>query len=70
MAVINEILDDEMKKPRVEKFPVNYYEEKPESFYMFCYMRQSVAIKHFFGEVDYTMYDLVQKFKFKGSDNI
>lgn len=46
--------------PKVEKFPVYFYEEGIGQFAKSCQMRQCIAIKHYQGNVNYTFYDLTQ----------
>lgn len=48
--------------PKVEKFPVYFYEEGIESFSTSCQMRQMIAMEHYYGETDYSFYDLTQEF--------
>lgn len=54
---------DNVKKPlpTVEKFPVYFYEEGIKSFATSCQMRQMIAMKHYFGEENYSFYDLLQE---------
>ena len=54
--------------PKVEKFPVHFYEEGIESFSTSCQMRQMIAMKHYYGETNYSFYDLTQEFFKKNLD--
>ena len=68
-AMMQKTQDDAKKPlPLVEKFPVYYYEEGIESFSMTCLMRQMIAMKHYFGDVGYSFYDLIQESLSKGLD--
>jgi len=55
--------EGESKKqlPKVEKFPVHYYEEGIDSFNVTCRMRQVIATQHYLGNEDFSFYDLVHK---------
>lgn len=63
---------EESKKPLplVEKFPAHYYEDGIESFSMSCQMRQVIAMKHYYGDVNYSFYDLTREFLNKNMDNL
>ena len=45
---------------KVEKFPVYFYEEGIQRFATYCGMRQMIATKRFYGQPDYSFYDLMQ----------
>lgn len=55
--------EDDAKKPlpKVEKFPVYYYEDGIEHFKMACRMRQVIAMQHYLGNKDFSFYDLTQQ---------
>lgn len=47
--------------PKVEKFPIYYYDEGIIHFETACRMRQVIAAQHFFGNKDFSFHDLIQK---------
>jgi hypothetical protein len=62
-AMMDKTREDSKKPlPKVEKFPVYFYEEGIEHFSMSCRMRQVIAMKHYSGETNYSFYDLTQEF--------
>ena len=61
-------VDAKQPLPKVEKFPVHFYEEGIGSFSMTCQMRQVIAMKHYEGNVAYSFYDLTQEFLNKNSN--
>ncbi len=52
---------DDRKFELVEAFPTLYYEDGIEQFEMTLQMRQAVAIKHWEGETDYRLIDLINQ---------
>lgn len=64
--------EEEAKKPlpMVEKFPAHYYEDGIKSFSMSCQMRQVIAMKHYYGDVNYSFYDLTREFFGKNMDKL
>jgi hypothetical protein len=58
------IIEENAKKPlpKVEKFPVHFYEDGLSGFSIACRTRQRIAMKHYQGYTDYTFYDLMQEF--------
>ena len=46
--------------PKVEKFPIYFYEDGIEAFSTSCQMRQMIAMKHYLGDENYSFYDLMQ----------
>jgi len=70
-AMMNKTREDSKKPlPKVEKFPVHFYEDGIQSFDMTCRMRQFIAMKHYHGEVNYSFYDLTQEFFNKNSTKL
>lgn len=70
-AIMQKTQDDSKKPlPKVEKFPVHFYEEGIKHFSMSCQMRQAIAIKHYEGNVNYSFYDLTQEFLNKNTDKL
>ena len=68
-AMMEKTREDSKKPlPKVEKFPVYFYEEGIEHFSMACQMRQVIAMKHHFGDTNYSFYDLTQEFFKKNGD--
>lgn len=47
--------------PNVEKFPAYFYEEGVTSFATTCHLRQMIAIKQYWGEDNYSFYDLIEQ---------
>ena len=47
--------------PEVEKFPTHYYEEGISHFEIACRFRQMIALQHYLGKADYSLYDLTQE---------
>lgn len=60
--------DSKKLLPKVEKFPVYFYEEGIDQFAMTCQMRQVIAMKHFYGDVNYSFFDLTQEFLNKNQE--
>lgn len=54
--------------PKVEKFPVHFYEEGIKQFSTTCQMRQVIAVKHYEGDTDYSFYNLVQEMLVKNQN--
>ena len=46
--------------PEIERFPVHYYEDGIEGFTMALRLRQVVALQHWLGNAEYTMFDAIQ----------
>ena len=46
--------------PEIERFPVHYHEDGIEGFTMALRLRQIVALKHWQGNAEYTMFDAIQ----------
>ena len=46
--------------PEIERFPIHYYEEGIEGFRNVLRMRQMVALQHFLGNSEYSLYDVLQ----------
>jgi len=70
-AMIQKTQDDAKKSlPKVEKFPVHFYEEGIGQFSMTCQMRQVIAMKHYYGDVNYSFYDLTEEFLNKHLDKL
>ncbi len=68
-AITQKTQDDSKKPlPKVEKFPVHFYEDGIDQFFMTCRMRQLIATKHFLGDVNYSFYDLTQELVSKNTD--
>jgi hypothetical protein len=55
--------EEKSKKPlpKVEKFPVHYYEEGISQFEWLCKMRQMIAMQHFLGHKNFFFHDLIYK---------
>ena len=58
---VQEALDGDRNFELVEAFPTLYYEDGIEQFEMTLQMRQAVAIKHWEGETDYRLIDLINQ---------
>jgi len=68
-AVMNKTREDSKKPlPKVEKFPVYFYEEGIVQFSMMCQLRQVIAMKHFEGDTSYSFYNLTHELFNKGRD--
>ncbi len=68
-AMMQKTQEDSKKPlPKVEKFPVYYYEEGINQFATTCQMRQVIAMKHYYGDVNYSFYDLTREFLNKNPD--
>jgi hypothetical protein len=46
--------------PKVERLPVHFYEEGIHGFVLALRMRQLVALQHWLGNIEYTMFDAIQ----------
>lgn len=65
-AIIQKTEDDSKKPlPKVEKFPIHFYEDGIEAFAGSCQMRQMIAMKHYLGNENYSFYDLMQETIYK-----
>ena len=47
--------------PEIERFPVYFYEEGIQSFATALKMRQILALQHWLGNTDYSLYDVIQE---------
>jgi len=47
--------------PDVEKFPVHFYEDGIESFRTTLMIRQMIAMEHWRGNIDYSLYDVLKQ---------
>jgi hypothetical protein len=46
--------------PEIERFPVHYYEDGIQGFATALRMRQIIALQHWLGNAEYTMFDVIQ----------
>ena len=46
--------------PEIERFPIHYYEDGIQSFETALRIRQVVALQHWLGNSEYTMFDVLQ----------
>jgi hypothetical protein len=47
--------------PEIERFPIHYYEEGIQGLEMTLRLRQIVALQHWLGNADYSMFDAIQE---------
>ncbi len=61
-AIMEKVEENSKKQlPKVEKLPIHFYEEGINTFSMACQMRQMIAMKHYYGDINYSFYDLTQE---------
>jgi hypothetical protein len=62
MKILMEEMDKRSKQPlpEIERLPVHYYEEGIDSFTAALRLRQIVAMQHWLGNTEYTMFDAIK----------
>ena len=69
-AIMTRRVQEKAKQPlpRAEKFPVYFYDEGIQHFETAFKMRQHIAAEHFFGNKDFSFYDLIHNLVSKNQD--
>lgn len=59
--IVTSHITESMKKPlhEMEKFPTNYYEDGIQSLETALTIRQTIALKHWYGDKNFTFFDLM-----------
>ncbi|HEV3117047.1 MAG TPA: hypothetical protein VGY58_08355, partial [Gemmataceae bacterium] len=60
LAVEDMLSRAKQRLPEIERFPIHYYQEGIESFTASLRMRQIVALQHWLGNTEYSLYDVIK----------